>query len=213
GTFDHNSYSSPDSVNSLKWDDLNKEEYQNVYKYYQGLIAFRKAHGALRMTSGDDVLANITMMDGLDTNVAAFHINGGVNGEISDGLFVIFNPNQDATTVALPEGNWNVYITGDVSGTEALASVQGAVTVDPISAMVLVKEDAVVEEPEITLTPADTTKIPADTEADGEADDVESPDVDAVPMPGKNYGPIIGVAVAAVAVAGAAVALFLKKRK
>ncbi|MDE6167373.1 MAG: type I pullulanase, partial [Acetatifactor sp.] len=48
GTFDENSYASPDSVNSLKWDTLDEEEYKNVFEYYKGLIAFRKAHAALR---------------------------------------------------------------------------------------------------------------------------------------------------------------------
>ncbi len=38
-----NSYT-PDSVNSIKWDTLEDETYQNVYNYYKGLIAFRKAH-------------------------------------------------------------------------------------------------------------------------------------------------------------------------
>jgi len=207
GTFDHNSYSSPDSVNSIKWDDLNKAEYQDVYKYYQGLIAFRKAHGALRMTSGEDVLANITQMDGLDENVAAFQINGGVNGETSDGLMVIFNPNKNVTTVALPEGNWNIYITGEESGVDALASVQGAVAVDPISAMVLVREDTVVEEPKIQLSAVDESKLSVESNgASGE-------DVADETKPGKGNGIVIGAAVAAVAVAGAAAAVILKKKK
>ena len=147
GTFDHNSYSSPDSVNSLKWDNLNSEAYQSVYEYYKGLIAFRKAHSALRMTTNADVVANITPVDGLAANVVAFNIAGGANGEVSDGLFVIFNPNSTSTTVTLPEGNWNVYINGEKAGTEALSSHTGSVTVDAISAMVLVKEDTVVKEP------------------------------------------------------------------
>ena len=94
GDFVENSYNSPDSVNSIKWDTLEDETYQNVYHYYKGLIAFRKAHAALRLTNADDVNANITSVDGLDDNVLAFRINGGVNGETSDGIFVIFNPNN-----------------------------------------------------------------------------------------------------------------------
>ena len=66
GGFDENSYASPDSVNKLKWDDLNSKEYQDVYKYYQGLIAFRKEHAALRMTTAKDVKDNITALEGLD---------------------------------------------------------------------------------------------------------------------------------------------------
>ncbi len=137
-----NSYNSPDSVNSIKWDTLEDETYQNVYNYYKGLIAFRKAHAALRLTNADDVNANITSVDGLDENVLAFRINGGVNGETSDGIFVIFNPNSTETSVTLPDGAWDVCVNADHAGTEALTTVSGSVSVEPISAMVLVKKES-----------------------------------------------------------------------
>ena len=142
GDFVENSYNSPDSVNSIKWDTLEDETYQNVYHYYKGLIAFRKAHAALRLTNADDVNANITSVDGLDENVLAFRINGGVNGETSDGIFVIFNPNNAATSVTLPDGAWDVCVDADHAGTEALTTVSGSVSVEPISAMVLVKKES-----------------------------------------------------------------------
>ena len=141
GGFVENSYNSPDSVNSIKWDTLEDETYQNVYHYYKGLIAFRKAHAALRLTNAADVNANITSVDGLDENVLAFRINGGVNGETSDGIFVIFNPNRAETSVALPDGAWDVCVNADHAGTDALTTVAGSVSVEPISAMVLVKKE------------------------------------------------------------------------
>ena len=140
GGFLENSYNSPDSVNSIKWNTLEDETYQNVYNYYKGLIAFRKAHAALRLTNATDVNANITSVDGLDDNVLAFRINGGVNGETSDGIFVIFNPNSAETSVTLPDGAWDVCVNADHAGTGALTTVAGSVSVEPISAMVLVKK-------------------------------------------------------------------------
>ena len=140
GTYDHNSYSSSDAVNSLKWDNLNDETYQAVYEYYKGLIAFRKAHSALRMTTAEEVNANITAVSGLSGNAAAFQISGNANGETSEGLFVIFNPDAEQTTVTLPAGEWVIYVNGEKAGTTALGTVKGEVTVDPISAMVLVQE-------------------------------------------------------------------------
>ena len=137
GGFDENSYASGDSVNKLKWDDLNNAEYQDVYNYYKGLIAFRKAHAAFRMTNAADVTENITTLTGLEDNVMAFKINGSVNGEVADNLFVIFNANDTATEIELPKGKWNVYINGEKAGTEVLDTVKGKVTVAPISAMVL----------------------------------------------------------------------------
>lgn len=140
GEFDENSYASPDSVNSLKWDSLNEEEYQNTYNYYKGLIAFRSAHPALRMMTAEDVAANITPVEGLEANVTAFEIKGGANGDSADGMFVIFNPNKTQTQVTLPEGVWDVYINGEKAGTKVLETItEGTATVAPISAMVLIK--------------------------------------------------------------------------
>lgn len=146
GEYDENSYSSPDSVNSLKWDTLNEQEYQNTYNYYKGLIEFRKAHPALRMTNAEDVKANITAVEGLDKNVTAFEIKGGANGDSADGIFIIFNPNNENTTVTLPDGVWNVCINGEKAGTNVLESVTNqTATVAPISAMVLVKGEGQVQ--------------------------------------------------------------------
>ena len=141
GTFDHNSYCSPDSVNSLKWNDLNDAVYQDVYKYYQGLIAFRAAHSALRMTSAQEVAGAITNLPGLDFNVTGFQIAAGANGE-ENSIVAIFNPRSDVTTVTLPEGKWSIYINGEDAGTEVLGTAEGEVTVDAISAMVLVQDGA-----------------------------------------------------------------------
>ena len=140
GTFDENSYSSSDAINSLKWGTLEDESYMNVVNYYKGLIAFRKAHSALRMTNAADVEKNIERLSGLADNVIGFHIKGDVSGETAEALCVIFNPNPENTDITLPEGNWNVYVNGEKAGTEILDTVSGSVTVDGITAMVLVQE-------------------------------------------------------------------------
>ena len=136
GSFDHNSYRSPDSVNSLKWDDLNKAEYRAVTSYYKGLIELRKAHPALRMTTAEEVNERIYNLTGLDCNVTAFHILPDANGEEAD-LVVIFNPNREETTVTLPEGKWEIFVNDQSAGTASLGSAEGEVTVAPVSAMVL----------------------------------------------------------------------------
>ena len=142
GGFVENSYNSPDSVNSLKWDTLDDETYQKVYNYYKGLIAFRKAHAALRLTNAQDVADTVAAVDGLYENVVAFQLKGGVNNEASDGIFIIFNPNTTETSVTLPDGAWDVCVNADTAGTEAITTVSGTATVEPISAMVLVKNNS-----------------------------------------------------------------------
>lgn len=140
GGFDENSYASSDEINSLKWSTLDEEEYANVYEYYKGLIAFRKAHGALRLTSAEEVREHVIPVDGLEANVTAFTVKGGVNGETAEEMVVIFNPNAAETEVKLPEGTWNVCINGEQAGTDTIETITaGTAKVSPISAMVLVK--------------------------------------------------------------------------
>ena len=140
GSFNHNSYNASDEVNKIKWSNLEDEKYMDVVNYYKGLIAFRQAHGALRMTSAEDVAAHITSMKDLPSEVNGFVITGGINDETADAICVIFNPNAEDTKITLPEGKWNIYINGEDAGNEKLSTVSGEVTVGAISAMVLVQE-------------------------------------------------------------------------
>lgn len=212
GTFNSNSYNSGDQVNSLKWGDLEDPVYAQVYEYYKGLIAFRKAHGALRLTTAQEVASAVTSVDGLEPNVMAFDIKGGVNGETAEELFVIFNANETGTTVSLPEGNWNVYINGEKAGTQALASVtDGSVEVDPISAMVLVKEDGVVvagQDSESTAPEDD-----GDAADDGDAVDAAAASSDGTTSDGPGTGVIAAIVVAVIVVCAGAAAVIMKGRK
>ncbi|MBD5525647.1 MAG: type I pullulanase [Lachnospiraceae bacterium] len=147
---EHNSYNLPDSVNSIKWSDLDKEEYRNVRDYYKGLIEFRKNHAALRLTSAADVAANVDYK-WITNDVVMFVIGGKdtIAGEVSDGIVVIFNATDSEQAINLynnygvAEGTWNVCINDQKAGIKTLDSVtDGKVTVAPISAMVLVKGEA-----------------------------------------------------------------------
>ena len=144
GGFEHNSYKSPDSLNSIKWDVLADPLYSDVPEYYAGLIAFRKAHPALRMRTAEEVAEHITVLSGLDFNVMACHISAGANGEENE-IIAIFNPNAQSTVVALPEGEWTVYVNAEQAGTEPLATVTGEVNVEQVSACVLVKAPVIAE--------------------------------------------------------------------
>ncbi len=139
GTFDANSYSSPDSTNSLKWNTLKKNE--DVVSYYKGLIAFRKAHAALRMTSAEDVKANLVFDENVKGNAIAYTITGKSNGEVADTIMVIHNGNKKAITVDLPDnGIWKMYINGEKAGTDVIEKCSEQVQVEKISTVVLVKE-------------------------------------------------------------------------
>ncbi len=139
GTLEHNSYNCPDCVNSIKWSDLDMPEYISTFEYYKGLIRFRKAHGALRMRSAEDVYSHITIMDIPDDNLAAYHIWGSVNDETAEAIFVIFNSSDEEKVIDLPVGRWQVCIDDKKAGTEPLYTAEGKFTVPSFSAAVMIK--------------------------------------------------------------------------
>ena len=140
GVFSENSYNLSDYTNSIKWDELT--DNIDVYNYYKGLIAFRKAHGALRMTTTEEVQQSIKFIDLDMENVVAYTIEGSPNNEIADTLYVVYNGNRDAVSVTLPDGTWDVYINGEQAGTEVIEEVSGTIQVAGISAMVLAKKSS-----------------------------------------------------------------------
>ena len=146
GTIIHNSYNSTDYVNAIKWSDLDKEEYRQVRDYYKGLIAFRKNHKALRLETAEEVDANVDYTK-VKKNLMMFVINGkdSIPEEVSDGIVVIFNANETKqkfriTDYGAPSGEWKVCVNDQKAGIETLETItDGEVTVQPLSAMVLVK--------------------------------------------------------------------------
>ncbi len=139
GTFDHNSYSSGDEVNKLDYSLVSQN--QAVYDYYKGLIAFRKAHPALRLSTAENVASNLKVLEGTEEGIIAYTLSGNVEGESADQILVVFNPLAAETKIQLPEGDWNVYVNDTAaSATDVINTVTGEVSVPQISAMVLVQE-------------------------------------------------------------------------
>jgi len=152
--FNHNSYSSGDEINSIKWANLADELVDLSHDYYQGLIAFRTAHPAMRLTTKADIQGAMTELETENHNVIAF-VNNGAG--LEDAIVSIFNADAVAHTVTLPEGKWSVCINKTAAGTESLAIVEGSVEVDATSAMILVAAD-----PDAQLTETPTEEAPTE---------------------------------------------------
>ena len=129
--FDHNSYKSPDAINSLKWN--RKSEFKDVVNYYKGLIALRKAHNAFRMYENSQVAENLQFLDNLPQHVVGFLLKGD---ETLEEIVVFFNPNNYPVKL-YAFGEYGVYADGKYAGAEPCRKVSGDYEVDPISAIVL----------------------------------------------------------------------------
>lgn len=129
-----NSYNLPLFTNSLKYDRLT--EYKELYEYYRGLIAFRKAHKGLRFATAEEVQTRLRFVNNLPANVVAFTITTN-----EETLFVIYNANPSIQTIPLPESTeWKVYIEGERASEDVLRTLEdGAkeIAVEGISCVVL----------------------------------------------------------------------------
>jgi pullulanase len=123
---DENSYKSPDSVNSIKWDE--KTVNIDTYEYYRGLIAFRKANSELRLKSADEIRKHLSFIDTDKSNIIAYRL---------ENIIAIFNGGSDGVEINLPNGKWDIYIDDKKAGNEILGTAKDVVTVAPISAKVL----------------------------------------------------------------------------
>ncbi|MFC6333732.1 type I pullulanase [Paenibacillus septentrionalis] len=135
---DHNSYRSPDSVNRINWS--NKASFSQVNAYYKGLIELRKAHPAFRMTTKEDIDAHFTVLE-RSNGVIAFKLGEHANYDEWKNIVVIYNGTNEARSITLPaSGDWHIVVDEASAGISSLGTVQGSVTVEPISMMVLYDE-------------------------------------------------------------------------
>lgn len=141
GTYNSNSYSAGDSVNTILYSNLTDKATNEVYEYYKGLIAFRKEHGALRLSTADEVYKYSYRLDVQDDNAFGYVIEGGMQGETAEAICLLYNAGESDIKVAIPEGEWNICINGEKAGTVSLGTVSETATVKAGTPLVLVKGD------------------------------------------------------------------------
>lgn len=135
----HNTYQSPDSINQINWD--NKTQYKDIFTYYQGLIALRKAHAAFRIPTQEMVQKHLKFIDLQTPNVVAYMLTDHVNGERWKDILVIYNGNRKSVSVQIPEGAWNVVChDGQINLSGMLQVKSTAFTVAPSSASIMYVE-------------------------------------------------------------------------
>ncbi len=96
----HNSFTSPDSINQLPWDNMQK--YPQVFAYYQGLIALRKAHPAFRLGSAELVRKHLEFLP-VGEGLVAFRLKDNAGGDAWCDIYVVLNANKYACMVDVPE--------------------------------------------------------------------------------------------------------------
>lgn len=135
----HNSYNSPDSINHLDWNNL--QRYTQLFTYYKNLIQLRKNHPAFRLATGDKVRQHLEFLPAVNSKdvkqdcLVGFLLKDLQGIDAWKTIVVIYNFNKEAKEMAIPEGNYTIACCngtideaglGEVSGKEVLVDGQSA---------------------------------------------------------------------------------------
>ncbi|MDD4969613.1 MAG: type I pullulanase [Paludibacter sp.] len=127
----HNTYQSPDSVNRIDWNA--KATQADVFSYYKGLIALRKAHSAFRLPTQELVQQHLKFINTGIPNVVAYMLTNHVNDEVWKDILVIFNGNRRPAEVEIPEGEWELVCHDGIINLSGISLVKNTNFIIPAS--------------------------------------------------------------------------------
>ena len=131
----HNSFNSPDSINSLDWDNLKR--FPQVFDYYKGLIAMRRHHKAFRLGDADLVRKHLSFFL-TEPCLIGYRLEDNAGGDEWRNITVILNANQETKTVKVPHGSYTVVCQNGHINENGLDHIEGdSIAVAPQSALIM----------------------------------------------------------------------------
>ena len=128
----HNSYNSPDSINRLDWNNM--ERYPQVMDYYKNLTRLRRNHPAFRLGSADLVRRHLEFLP-TQPGLVTFRLKDYAGRDDWRNIIVILNAAKQQRKVTIPQGNYTIVChegkidengLSTFSGSEATVSAQSA---------------------------------------------------------------------------------------
>lgn len=132
----HNSYNSPDSINTIDW--RNKTIHHDVFDYVRELITLRKNHPAFRMGDADKVRQYMEFLPVEGSNLVAFILKDNANGDSWKNIIVAFNSRKEPAKLSIPTGRYTIVCKdgkikqsgmGQVSGNEIIVPARSAMII------------------------------------------------------------------------------------
>lgn len=103
----HNSYCSPDSINHLDWNNLDR--YPEIFRYYAALCKLRRDHPAFRLGSAEAVRKHLEFLTA-DNCLVAFRLKDLVGIDPARSIVVVLNARKETAQVAIPAANYHLEV-------------------------------------------------------------------------------------------------------
>ena len=131
----HNSFCSPDAINAIDW--RLKDLHRDVFDFYAGMIALRKAHPTFRMADAELVRQNVHFAEAPD-NVVVYMIDGKA---VEDSNFIVLlNANRKPVTIDVPVNGYKVVVSEGKVNPEGIDFVDNGKAVVPAQCAMILEE-------------------------------------------------------------------------
>jgi pullulanase len=112
-----------------------KAKHRDVFDFYRGMIALRRAHPAFRMTDRAAIERAVEFAKVVPANLVEYVIKNHGNGDNWSNILVIYNGNKEARLLRVT-GEWSIVADEKRAGTEVLRVARDAVRVESFSLLI-----------------------------------------------------------------------------
>jgi pullulanase len=90
-----------------------KEQYSDVFQYFQKLIRLRKNHPAFRIKTADEIRKHVNFCTQYKLGVVSYCIQGKEVCDSWEKIIMVFNAQQNPVAIPLPKGNYRLVAKGN----------------------------------------------------------------------------------------------------
>ena len=131
-----NSYQSPDSINTIPWE--NKKLYSDLYQYYCEIIKIRRQHKGFRLGTAELVKNHVEFLDTDQKGLIIYRIKDLQGIDTAASLVVLLNGTAEAIEAEIPQATYTVLAQDAQANANGMGTIEGGkVQVAPYSATIL----------------------------------------------------------------------------
>ena len=131
-----NSYQSPDSINTIPWE--NKKLYSDLYQYYCEIIKIRRQHKGFRLGTAELVKKHVELPETNNEGLIIYRIKDLQGIDTAASLIVLLNGTAEAIEAEIPQANYTVLAQDAQANANGMGTIEGGkVQVAPYSATIL----------------------------------------------------------------------------
>ena len=131
-----NSYQSPDSINTIPWE--NKKLYSDLYQYYCEIIKIRRQHKGFRLGTAELVKNHVELPETNNEGLIIYRIKDLQGIDTAASLIVLLNGTAETIDAEVPQATYTVLAHDAQANANGMGTIEaGKVQVAPYSATIL----------------------------------------------------------------------------